>query len=381
MLLGSTVLEVALGLMFVYLLLSLLCSAVGEYIEAKLNSRAKYLQQGIRLLLNETDGTGIDLAERLYSHGLVRPLYRNAAKLPSYIPSRTFALALWNMATSAAAAGAQAPVGTAGVTADLKRIRQAVDTQIPNQELKTALLTLIDEANGDLARARKNVEDWYDAMMDRVSGWYKRRTAVIMLVLGFVVAAAVNADTISLAKALARDGALRQSIAGAAERHLESALPAMPAGASTGNVDSGNPPPAAARDATNDPGQKTTSTRHASTPQEHTGAASAQVQEAYARVNELGLPIGWVFHPDDPADPRAFPDEVLPFVLKLFGLLLTGFAISQGAPFWFDLLNRFMVVRSTVKPAEKSREQPSKDRPAFETPPAEGRSNPDSESA
>jgi hypothetical protein len=162
MLFGSTVLEVALGLMFVYLLLSLLCSAVGEYIEAKLNSRARYLQEGIRLLLNETDGTGIDLAERLYTHGLVRPLYRNAAKLPSYIPSRTFALALWNMATSAAA-DAQAPAGNVGVTSDLKRIREAVETQIPNQELKTALLTLIDEANGDLARARKNVEDWYDA--------------------------------------------------------------------------------------------------------------------------------------------------------------------------------------------------------------------------
>jgi hypothetical protein len=62
MLFGSTVLEVALGLMFVYLLLSLLCSAVGEYIEAKLNSRAKFLHEGIRLLLNETDGTGTDLA-------------------------------------------------------------------------------------------------------------------------------------------------------------------------------------------------------------------------------------------------------------------------------------------------------------------------------
>ena len=52
----------------------------------------------------------------------------------------------------------------------------------------------------------------------------------------------------------------------------------------------------------------------------------------------------------------------------MFGLLLTGFAISHGAPFWFDLLNKFMVIRSTVKPAEKSQEQPSKDRPALERP-------------
>ena len=49
-------------------------------------------------------------------------------------------------------------------------------------------------------------------------------------------------------------------------------------------------------------------------------------------------------------------------MLKLVGILVTGFAISQGAPFWFDLLNKFMVIRSTVKPAEKSGEQPSKDR-------------------
>jgi hypothetical protein len=217
-------------------------------------------------------------------------------------------------------------------------------------------------------------------MMDRVSGWYKRRTAVIMLVLGFVVAAAVNADTISLAKALARDGALRRSIAGAAERHLESAAPPVSSGASTGDIASGNTASGAARDETDGPG-KTTSTRQASTPQEHSGAASAQVQAAYTRVNELGLPIGWVVHPEDPADPRAFSDGVLPFVLKLFGLLLTGFAISQGAPFWFDLLNRFMVVRSTVKPAEKSREQPSKDWPAPETSRPEGRSKPDGESA
>ena len=52
---------------------------------------------------------------------------------------------------------------------------------------------------------------------------------------------------------------------------------------------------------------------------------------------------------------------------KALGLLLTAFAISQGAPFWFDLLNKIIVIRSTVKPREKSGEQPSKDKPAPET--------------
>jgi hypothetical protein len=55
------------------------------------------------------------------------------------------------------------------------------------------------------------------------------------------------------------------------------------------------------------------------------------------------------------------------WVLKVVGVLLTGFAVSQGAPFWFDVLNKVIVVRSTVKPKEKSAEQPSKDRPVSRT--------------
>ena len=47
--------------------------------------------------------------------------------------------------------------------------------------------------------------------------------------------------------------------------------------------------------------------------------------------------------------------------MRILGWLITGFAISFGAPFWFDLLNRMMVVRSTVKPDEKSPEESSKD--------------------
>ncbi len=43
------------------------------------------------------------------------------------------------------------------------------------------------------------------------------------------------------------------------------------------------------------------------------------------------------------------------------GWAITAFAVSLGAPFWFDILNKFMVVRSTVKPAEKSPPEASKD--------------------
>lgn len=45
------------------------------------------------------------------------------------------------------------------------------------------------------------------------------------------------------------------------------------------------------------------------------------------------------------------------------GLLITALAATMGAPFWFDLLNKVMVIRSTVKPHEKSQEEASEDRP------------------
>jgi hypothetical protein len=317
-------LEVAIGLVFIYLLLSLMCSAAGEYIEAKLNNRAKYLRQGVILLLNESRGGGIDLAQQLYDHGLVRPLYRGPDKLPSYIPSRTFALALWNMATTASSpAGSPLDrVTVAGVTNDLKQIREVVATQVPNPELRTAILTLIDEANGDLERARRNIEDWYNAMMDRVSGWYKRRTTVLMLALGCLLAAGVNADTVTIATALSHDAALRSAVVSAAEQRAATPLSAPV-------TDSADP---AARDR----------------------AATDSLMQGRAAVDSLGLPLGWIgATAQNAADPRRIPGTAQGWLLKVFGIFLTGLAISQGSPFWFDLLNKFIIVRSTVKPAEK----------------------------
>ena len=161
MMLGSTVLEVAVGLLFIYLLLSLLCSAITEH-RGQVQQARRVPSQGHRAAAERHERKGLDLASQLYAHGLVRPFYRDGSKLPSYIPSRTFALALWNLATTAPATSTKNgnPDLVAGVTADLGAIREAVARHLPNEELKTALVTLIDEAQGDVERARRNVEGW-----------------------------------------------------------------------------------------------------------------------------------------------------------------------------------------------------------------------------
>src|SRR5438128_2428057 len=95
---GSNILEVAIGIIFIYLLLSLICTAINEGIASISNKRGKNLFDGIQNLLNDPSFTG--LAQKIYSHGLVDTISKEAFdaskpnRLPSYIPSNTFALAL-----------------------------------------------------------------------------------------------------------------------------------------------------------------------------------------------------------------------------------------------------------------------------------------------
>jgi hypothetical protein len=361
MLFGSNLLEVAIGVMFVYLLLSLLCSAFSELIESFIRFRARDLKKGIGNLLGNTT-----LAKDLFNHSLIKPL----GTRPSYIPARTFSLALWNLATTKAP-GEEG--GAAGVTQDLKAIRVLIASldESTYKSIKTSLLTLIDEAGNDIHKARANIEGWYNDAMDRVSGWYKRRTHWILIVIGLLAAMFLNVDTINVTRALWYNDTLRNSVVVATDNYLKpnpppTSVPSPPA--------QGEPP------ATTD-----------TDPVAQAQAALDKVRYVRGEINKLGLPIGWAHAPDKgdgkykddkgnfvqalyekdlkiySADPRRFPDDGYSWFLKVLGILFTALAVSQGAPFWFDLLNKFMVIRSTIKPHEKSQDQPSKDKPAPET--------------
>src|SRR5262249_62115391 len=94
--LGSPMLDIAIGLGFMYLLLSIICSAASEGIEAVLKNRAADLERGIRELLDEQNG---GLASMLYNHQLINGLFPGGyqfprKKLPSFIPPPNFAPAL-----------------------------------------------------------------------------------------------------------------------------------------------------------------------------------------------------------------------------------------------------------------------------------------------
>ncbi len=322
---GSTLLEIVLGLIFVYLLLSLICSALNEIIEAFLKKRAADLERGIRELLHEDKGTG--LLKALYEHPLVSGLFKGkydpkkTRNLPSYIPARNFALALMDIVlagqanVSSGAAGAAASEQPPAGSYPLKSLRDAIGT-LSNTEVRQALMTLVDAAGNDVAKARENIEAWYNSSMERVTGWYKRRAQFIILFLGFGVVVALNADTIAISTSLSRDKAVRDSLV------------------------------ATAQDYVNQPSD--------------TGNATDRVKQYTEKIRSLGLPLGWTKGNPLSIPDEKRPDESMSWPMKIIGWLITTVAISLGAPFWFDLLNKFMAVRSSVKPKEKSPEEESR---------------------
>lgn len=84
--------------------------------------------------------------------------------------------------------------------------------------------------------------------------------------------------------------------------------------------------------------------------------AQAKVDAAKKELTELGFPIGRT-------EPIRFELRV-PTMVEInsfFGWLITACAVALGAPFWFDILNKIIIVRSTVKPKEKSGNEKSKD--------------------
>jgi hypothetical protein len=340
----TSILEVAIGLTFVYLLLSLICSAVNEGIESVLKNRATDLERGIREIFNQEGGG--ELVAKFYNHPLISGLFRGPygrseskdmgfgdlltpTNLPSYIPARNFAYTVIDLvlhppaepnadvARDDAQAASRTPViSTAALPVSMDALRSALRrTPIGDTQVGRALRALAEQAGEDVNVLRENVETWFNSAMDRVSGTYKRRTQWIIFVLGFLLTVFLNVNSVTIANRLTTDATLRSVVVAEAEGF-------------------------------------------ASRPD----AQKPDFEKNKKELQGLGLPLGWpngmnVVAPWN-KDFRAWQN----FLLPLIGWLLTAAAISLGAPFWFDVLNKFMVIRATVKPHEKSGEEGSEDR-------------------
>ncbi len=284
-----SILDVVIGVVVVYLLLSVVCSGINELIMTRLNQRGKNLARGILRMLGSTD-----LHDKFYAHPRIQSL-RDDERLPSYVPSATFALVLLDLIAPAAP--------------DWKRtaaqIGERIDRLPADGDLRRNLVLLMDRAGGDVERLEKEIESWFNDVMERASGWYKRHVQRALLVIGLVVVVVADADTIRLARDLARDPVMRQALVSYAQQATS------------------KPPPSSAP---ND------------------SAALAQVVRQIDDAKDVGIPLGW-----SKASTSAGWFDVF------IGLLISTFAVALGSPFWFDLLGKLLNVRAALRPPDPAK--------------------------
>ena len=380
----NPIIETAIGLIFVYLLLSMVCSALQEWIATLLGLRAKTLFEGItKMLCGDTN-----LRDQIYGHPLVDGLsrktgldrlFRRPAR-PSYISPTTFSEAFLAAAAVPAALAQKASPTTA---------KNGQPLHANTQELIAALQAV---SPGNIDDLRTNIERWYNDAMDRVSGWYKRKTQGILLVLGLIVASAFNADSLMLARAFWADPNLRAGVVVAAQQYVKDHSNGVDSPSIATNAQMSNSaPPAGDQSSASDIANNYPSTTDenpskpptpepAYSPQQveraeqQYRAASAYLQQtssdAWSQLSNLKVPIGWcsdsapsgmtaeeaTSEPEPEADGAeetglpCTPDRRLPrtgsaWLMKISGLLITMIALSQGAPFWFDLLKKVVNLR------------------------------------
>ena len=319
---NSSVVDVGIGLIFVYLILGLMCTTVNEWWAQFTEMRAKNLKAGIQGLLP-------GLADEFYQHALVKSLSKSGAN-PSYIPARAFAFALLDLLAKKTPAAA--------ATTPLAAIKSSI-ASLPASDTKQSLELLLQHSDDDLVVFQKHVETWFDDAMDRVSGWYKKKSQILTALVAAGITIFANADSVQIARKLFLNPTLRDKIVQEAAAQSK-----QPQGQS--QEAQGLTPQEKA-----DLGELTGwSTEFKSFHRLQATQANKPSSQIIAAGNDDSFPgldfitQQGVFWP--------WLWTIVPG--HLLGWLLTAIAVSLGAPFWFDTLNKFMNIRSAgTAPNEK----------------------------
>lgn len=298
----TVIIQVAIGIMFVWIILAIITSQIQEWVASILAWRSSMLETTITQILgNET------IKDRVYNHPLIQGLYTNHGKRkPGGIPQDKFALILFEevMNSDVTIKDAKnafdrlrknvATLKTMEGRAELKDFATSLDTLLIGIEEKA------DDATHAITEARMRVESWFNNSMERLGGAYRRRVQIVAIIAGISVSAVLNVDTAAIVNSLWNDPLVRQAVVAQASQLQESETQ----------------------------------------PDE---PASAETIGAYVeKLDVLSLPIGW--------KPENIPADANGWAVKFFGILLSGMAAAQGAPYWFDLMRK-LVTRNPPVPS------------------------------
>jgi hypothetical protein len=425
---NSGVLNIVIGLVFIFLLYSLLATIIQEIIATWLGLRAKVLQQGISRMLDD-DLVKMDLAEKIrkripkkysdkiitklqsasvdvtkkdplkpkrnfvydaiikilkeptdkddpeneisaafYGHPLIKYLgTKNSGKKPSYLTAQNFSKVVIDLLR-----GKEYKPGD-----DLHgRINDSIKETVIQwgavKKIKTNtgdyLQSLWADAQGDVEKFRGFLEQWFDDTMERTTGWYKKKTQLILFFIGLTLAIMFNIDTISITKKLSHNPELAAQLANNASVYVENHKELLQQVQAESNAPIDNngkslSPIGAKQDSTRKISDSVARVKWDSIVKRSdqlVDSANALIQNQIKDVNQL-LGLGWK------GDCKHKNCNVCVYCnfhwWSIIGWLITALAVSLGASFWFDLLNKLMKLRSSVAtstPDDKQKEQESK---------------------
>ncbi len=321
---GFEFLDLVIGLIFIYLIYSLACSTLWEIAVNFTFLRGKMLQKWFLNTFKNSIGDEEVFAHKILSHPLIQSLSKSG-KMPSYISSRQFSEALVDLIVNLKKTG-EGQVKYTLSEIDINNLKESLKklTFLPD-ELKGVLLQYISEAEGKIEKVKEQIAHWYDDAMDRVGGSFKKFSQRWILAFAVVLVGFTNADSLRIVTYLYDNPTAREAIANKAALFVQDStvvkqldeLRLLP-------TDSIKP-----------------------SQQEALVKINANLQSLNSLNKELkgmSFPIGWN------------GDEALKgwnIVKKIAGLLITAFAVSMGAPFWFETLNKLVNLRSSGnKPPE-----------------------------
>ena len=367
-------LDSAIALSFTFLLLSLLASGLVEAISALLGSRAAWLRNGIRDMIGDGADRGNDdeITDQLLNHELIAGLrprwsaFLRQHRHPSYIPSHLFVTSLKDVLRS-----------TTGAS-DLVQARSL----LPQHQLQTRLQSLTSDCSSD-QEAESEIASWFDATMDRVSGGFKRSRQVMLLTVGLLLAWGLQIDSLEIYQSFQEDAECRTAFVDEAGKLYEAGLPdstgaqqlvskLLKDGRCKNAFGGAIQPLTLFTDAISQPSDSTAifgkpkslfsfcespaaaelssvqacETAALASSLTHVSLESTSDGSARQTVQATPNPTRLVAAGTAGAGAAAASPAISEMLVDFLGLLITGFAISLGAPFWFDGLKGLLSIRA-----------------------------------
>lgn len=382
---GMIVLDVVIGLIFIYLFYSLFCTIIVEIIATNFGLRARNLKISIIRILSDNAFSNKEtrkafwrsdffpeqnsLAKSFYESPIIKYLgFSDRFKKPAWIGNETFVDGIFSILENQG--------NTLNSVAEkIKDFFENPQGPFSQTETFKQLKFYFDKSNGDLDRFRENLSLWYDEIGERATGWYKKRIQVILFLTGLIVATGFNVDTIEIATKLSIDKDARQYFIEASEKlkkdstteekiktnailNQEGALDSM--FKQSYEIQSILSMDRCKKDSWVDSWLESKCEKCIQDFEEKSQMLADSTNRSGSEKDSV-LSIQKEAQVDpgiDKSKQLSLNAEVIKChwmkkyfwsgLLNFLGCLITAFAISLGSPFWFDLLNKFMQLRGSV---------------------------------